>query len=256
MDWFLGEDSNVGADVRRAHADAFDLARKINCRCHSLIDSEVKIKNRDGQGLLIAGCFLRALQHYQSAILLLGRGMVAAAKVAIRAELETVFVIGSAAADYANFRAIVNDNIRERFELLKTARKYDYPILHPAREAADRLHDELEQKAKEVGATAKLTVSQLSKQAGLHQLYVSVYPLLSRAAHTLVGDIDSYLVVDAEGDVREMRYAPQLDEINGLLVTAVDFILLASDGVCRHFEVPRLDDMRSELKDFTEAAAI
>lgn len=255
-DGFLGALSDHEEAISRKYGSAFDLARRINQECQSLILDRVEVKNHDGQAMLVAGLFLRTLEHYQAAILLLEKGMVAAAKVAIRAELEATFALRAAAADFVNYKAIVNDNLRERLELIEKARKYDYPILHSLRGAiSDELYADLKQRAESAGIKKKLTVKDLSEQAGLHNLYVSVYTLLSRAAHSLVGDIDAYFIVDTDGEIREMDCAPGLDDVENLLLTAADVALLASDAVCSQFGVGELTAIRTELAQHIGVAA-
>ncbi|MBA3447756.1 MAG: hypothetical protein H0T56_09135 [Pseudaminobacter sp.] len=248
LDGFLTENLPFEAEIALTNGETFSLARRINQECHSLIFSNAEVRNRDGQSMLVATLFLRALQHFQAGILLLGKGLVASGKVAIRAELEAVFAVRAIAADEANFRAFVNDDLRERLELIKKARKYDYPILQRLREAiSDKDFARLEDQVKRAGAAKKVTTAALSEQAELHHLYVSAYSILSRAAHSGVRELDAYLVSGLNGEVREIDYAPELDDVTDMLLTACDFILLGSDAVCHQFEITSFADMRREL---------
>lgn len=249
LDGFLSESAHLETKILDINGKAFSLARRINRECHSLIFNKVEVHNGDGQAMLVAALFLRALQHYQAGILLLAKGLVASGKVAIRAELEAVFAVRAVAADEAHFRAFVNDDLRERLDLIKKARKHhDYAILQRLREAvSDEDFAKLSDQVKRAGASKKVTTKCLSEQAGLHDLYVSAYAILSRAAHSGVRELDAYLLVGTHGEVQEIDYATGLDEVADNLMTASDFVLLGADAVCRQFEITSFDATRGEL---------
>ena len=247
LDGFLMENLPYEAEISRTNAEALNLARRINRECHSLI-FKADVRNRDGQSILVAALFLRVLQHFQAGILLLSKGLIASGKVAIRAELEAVFAVRAIAADENNSRAFVNDDLRERLELIKKARRYDYPILQRLKEeVSDEDFAQLSDRVKIAGATKKVTTADLSEQAELHYLYVSAYRILSRAAHSGVREIDAYLISDPGGEVREIDYAPELRDVTDMLLTACDFILLGSEAVCLRFNISTFADIRREF---------
>ena len=80
LDGFLSErPSAMEADIARAHGGLFSLARQINRDCHELVWG-AKIHSQDNQEILVAALFLRALEHYQRTILLLGIGLVSSSE--------------------------------------------------------------------------------------------------------------------------------------------------------------------------------
>lgn len=251
LDGFLMENLPYEAEISRTNGEALNLARRINRECHSLIVNNTDIRNRDGQSMLVAALFLRVLQHFQAGILLLSKGLIASGKVAIRAELEAVFAVRAVAANETNMRAFVNDDLHERLQLIKKAREHhDYPILQRLREAiSDADFVQLKERVRLANATKKVTTAELSKQAELHYLYVSAYRILSRAAHSGVRELEAYLITRPDGEVGEIDYAPELDEVRDMLLTACDFILLGSDAVCRQFEISTFADTRRDLSE-------
>lgn len=66
LDGFLSENHAYEAEISRSNHDAFDLARRINRECHSLIFNKVEVHNRDGQSMVVVALFLRALQALPS----------------------------------------------------------------------------------------------------------------------------------------------------------------------------------------------
>jgi hypothetical protein len=226
----------VEVGIAQDYRDTFALARRVNRECHRLIFG-ADVRNRDGQAMSMAGLFLRSLQHYQAVVLVLEKGLVASGKVSLRAELEAVFALRMVAASEENFRAYVYDDLTRRRRLMVDAKKHPYPILATLREAiSDEDIEEIKQRIRTVGAK-QLSTADMSEKAGLHDLYVSVYSLLSRAAHSGVAELNAYLIQGVDGEVRELDYAPSLDEIPSLLLTAADFILLGADAVASRFEI-------------------
>jgi hypothetical protein len=248
LDGFLTDNLAIESALLSANDAVFDLARQMNRECHSLIFNRVEVPGNDGQAILVVTLFLRALQHFQASILLLRKGLVAAGKVIIRAELEAIFALRAVASDEVNFRAFVSADMRERLNLIKKSRQYEYPILKMLREAiSDDEISQLEAEVQQAGVAKKLTVRELSEQAKLHELYVSVYPILSRAAHSGVRELEAYLITDSDGEVSEIEYSPDLDDVVDLLLTACDFILLGADTICRQFEIENLANVSCDL---------
>lgn len=134
---------------------------------------------------------------------------------------------------------------------MRDARKYEYPIFAKVREAVtDQMISELEDNVRTVGAK-QLFTSDLSKMAGLHDLYLSVYSFLSSAVHSGVRELDSYMTTGEDGEIKQIEYLTSLDDIGDLLLTAADFILLGSDAVARQFEI----DFNTERRDLGSAIA-
>jgi hypothetical protein len=76
-DGFLTERRGLlQSGIRDAYKQLFARAYQINRDCHGLLFA-ANIHNRDGREVLVATLFIRALEHYQASILLLGTGLVA-----------------------------------------------------------------------------------------------------------------------------------------------------------------------------------
>jgi hypothetical protein len=107
-----------------------------------------------------------------------------------------------------------------------------------------------------VSGAKKLTTEELSKLAGMHEWYTTDYALLSKATHTNVRDLEVYLSLDDAGELQHLRYAPSIEEIPNLILTAAHVILIAADAVAGVFKIDFQDKMRAHLayiKDNIEA---
>jgi hypothetical protein len=237
--------------ISSAHDRLLKRARQINRDCHELIFA-APIHNRDPKEMLCATLFARVLEHYQATLLLLGTGLIAPAKVALRATIESVFATRAVAIDKEAWRAFINDDLFQRRKLIRRAQQHDHINLEGLREAlTQEVIDHLEQQIEASGATP-LKTEDLSKRAGMHEWYTTHYALLSKASHTNVRQLEAYLSLDESSEIRGVTYAPSMEEIPHLVLTAAHCILLAAEAVAGVFEIDFQAKMRDHLA-FIEA---
>lgn len=236
-DGFLTNRSNeLEAGIHASHSDLFKGAEWINRDCHELLFS-ADICNRDVRAIITTTLFMRALEHYQATIILLGRGVIAAAGLTLRALVEATFRICALARNDDALEAFITEDLVHRKRLINKARNYPHPNLEETRRAiTDELVNKLEQEIKSTGAVA-LSTEEWSKRAGMHELYTTHYPLLSKVAHTQARDLEAYLKLGTEGEIQELVYAPSMNEIPLLILTAASFLLNASLAFDKTFDI-------------------
>jgi uncharacterized protein DUF5677 len=237
-DGFLTNRSGeIEAAVHAAYPAPFPRALEINRDCHELLYA-ADIRNRDGLAIVTATLFMRALEHYQATVLLLGRGMVAPAQVALRALLETVFRSRAIVIEPTAFRTFIAEDLPQRKRLVKNALKNPrHPNLEETASAVTpELIEEIEKDIEATGAKS-VTTAEWSKLAGMEDWYSTHYAMLSKAAHTAVRELDSYLRLDAAGEIQALETAPSLEEIPDLLLTAAHLILIAASAFDKVFGV-------------------
>ncbi len=222
--------------IRKGREALFRRAREINRDCHKLAFT-AEPHDQDGREVLVLLAFIRALEHYQAAILMLGTALVAPAKVAIRAALEAVFTARALVVDEAALRAFITDDLIQRRKLIRKAKQHDHANLEKLRAVStDELVRQLEEQIQEAGAKP-LPTERLAELADMHGWYTTVYAMLSKAAHTHVRDLETYLRVDKNGKIRSLEYAPSLEEIPMLLLTAAHCLVLGGEAVSRIFGI-------------------
>jgi hypothetical protein len=232
-DGFLTDRSDeLEASIDEVFGSLLAPARQINRDCHELIFS-ADVRKPDKQGQLVATLFLRALEHYQATLILLAKGLVAPAKSALRTLMETVFIVRAVSVDEDTMRAFIIADLAHRKKYANKAKELD-PEKY--REIAGSHIEQLEQKIKITGARA-IRVEELSKAAGMHELYRSAYSLLSAAVHSQVGELDKYLKLDGSDEVRELIYGPSMEETPLLTLTAAQWILMAASAVEKTFGI-------------------
>jgi hypothetical protein len=135
-DGFLTErHSLLEANIRTASESLFARAHQINRDCHQLLFSAAP-HDHDGRELLVVVAYIRALEHYQAAVVLLDRGLIAPAKVGIRATLEAVFTARAIARHDEALKAFITDDLLQRRKLIYKVQQYPHPHFEELRRAA------------------------------------------------------------------------------------------------------------------------
>lgn len=228
--------SQLEEEIEAAHHHLFARARLINHDCHDLLFS-ADIRNRDIRAIIVSTLFMRLLEQYQAVFVLLNRGVIAAARAALRALVETTFKMRAVATDGTALQAFIAEDLVARRKLINKARKNDYPNLEETRKAiSDELVRELEQEILATGAKA-LTTEDWSRRAGMHDWYITNYALLSKAVHTQVRDLEAYLRIGESGEIEEFHYAPGMDDIPLLILTAAHCLLIGASAFDGTFEL-------------------
>jgi hypothetical protein len=168
------------ASIRNTSARLFAQVEQVNRDCHRLLFS-VSPHNENGREVLVTVTFIRALEHYQAAVLLLEGGLIAPAKVAVRATLEAVFTARAIAATDEALKAFITADLLQRRKLIRKAQQYDHTNLAELRSVdAKKLVGELEAQIQAFEAKP-LSTERLAQLAGMHDWYTTAYAMLSMA---------------------------------------------------------------------------
>lgn len=252
-DGFLTDRSDdLERGIRIKYLNVFEFSKKLNRECHELLFG-ARVHQSDGRAILAATLFMRALEHYQATVVLLGRGAVAAARVALRALVESTFRLRAVATREDAWRTFMLEDDARRLKIMNKAMANDYPNLEALRAAVtDQTLNDLKEKNKATGARS-LTTEEWSRQAEMHDWYITNYALLSKAVHTEVRDLESYLVIDEHDDVKEFLYAPSIDEIPFLTLTAAHLLLICATAYDNVFQVG-FGPKAADLGEFVDSA--
>lgn len=236
-DGFLTDRSNqLEADIYESYENLFAGARQINHDCHDLLFS-ADIHNHDHHAVIVATLFIRALEHYQATIILLGRGVIAAARVTLRALVETTFKIRAIATNPDALDVFINEDLVHRLKLINKARNNAHPNLEETRTAiTDGDVKELKQEIQRRGAKS-LKTEEWSELSGMHDWYTTNYALLSKAVHTQVRELEAYLKLGESGEIQKLHYAPSMNEIPLLILTAAHCLLIGASAFDKTFEM-------------------
>lgn len=244
-----GKDSPLRSSISEGYHAPLVLARKINRQIHEMLFKS-DVRHQDGEAIIIATLLLRSLEHYQSSIILLENGVVSSARVVVRALMETTFRLGATVREEGFYKKFILEDLLYRKEVANKIKNNKHGFLRGSQgvitdEALERLGREIE-----LHKPKKFRIEELSQLAGMHDWYIGVYGLLSKAVHTQIRDLEEYLTVNDNNEVKELKYAPQLQEIPLLILTSSELILYAAYFFEERFQtgaVSRLDDIKKHL---------
>jgi hypothetical protein len=213
---FLSPDITAWIDKHRAENRAwFALATNLN----SIAQRELLLLEpaaEDNEAIVAAQLFVRGLSSFQAAILLAERGMVLDARTITRSCFETVFLFGALhkdrgflekfeQADVHNKKTFANAQLAGRVKLLP--------------EAAETLTQFLEDLGQSGEKGRPLNLKEVADAAGLRNEYDVYYRGLSNdAAHPSLIALKRYCEVDANNELKGLRWGPDVKDVEETLV--------------------------------------
>lgn len=91
-----------------------------------------------------------------------------------------------------------------------------------------------------------LTTADIAKAAGLHDWYLGMYAMFSASVHTTVRDLTEHLLVDGNGEVAALFNGPDLKSCAGLLICAIEQLLMASTAAAAYFGFDHMEYWEQE----------
>ncbi|MBZ9939472.1 DUF5677 domain-containing protein [Mesorhizobium sp. BR1-1-16] len=223
------------APISENYKEMLELARRINRDFHDML-FQSDVRNRDREAIILATLFMRALEHYQAAIIIAENGIASSARVTVRALMEVTFRLRAIATEPEMYQKFIAEDILYRRDFINNILNNDYSMLKKAKEnVTNEILDRIDAEIKE-SKPRKYKIKELSQLAGMHDWYVGVYSLLSKAVHTPVRELEDYLEIREDGEIGELKYAPQLSEIPRLILTAAELISYAAAGFEQRFQ--------------------
>ncbi len=230
---FLGRELDQWIQmIREVHAAVFSLADEVNRYCQSAM-YQLSPHNKLKQEVLVSTLFIRVLCNYQASILLAERGMIPQSKVLARVTIEALFKLCAISKSEKYTDEFILDDYRSRLNYLNKFRELHGGALPPDvdKEEVESLEQELRDEISNGEVKNKTTV-QWSKDADMHDWYLSVYPVLSESVHTKVKGLEEYLVLNAQQEITELRCGPEDHGIESILITLIQSMLIAVN--CTH----------------------
>jgi len=231
----VDENGFLGAEIlhwikkhRNENQAWFDLCLKLNRLCHTILPT-FQIDNNNGQEVICATLFIRALGFYQAAIILAERGLINEAKVILRSLFDVTFAHCAVAKSEDVMREYVNDDIHRRIHTFKKIKNnpitFKRILTDDVKKEIDSLLAELHE-AKAKLKPKEITSRYLADKAGLLDFYDTAYIYFSSTVHSGVRDLEQYLSLDEKGNIKELMWGPSVTGLDSLLLTAFESMWL------------------------------
>jgi len=195
----------------------FEEAKALNRHCHEFIDG-LRVDLGNEKQIVTSVLFARLLELYQGAFVIAERGLTTPLRILFRTFLEAFFHHAAIHIDATYLNEYLNQFYVQRKKLINRLRKSTSPRLDDLRQGIDEaLVSEIERTINEKGAR-RVSVEEVARRAHLHDVYVTVYEILSRAIHTSASDLESHIrFCEKTGKIQGSRYGPSSEETRRVL---------------------------------------
>ena len=226
---------------QRRNSEWFDLAISLNRQAQKIWRSLPQPEYEDRWKFTVRLLYLRGIQSFQSAIILLRSGLVVDAGTLIRAALEDFFCIAASKDDDQLVEKLIGSDKVTRKKILGRLAKLPAGLGFTPERAAH-----LKAMADQIPDDGKLlNFAQIAESADLKPEYDVYYLSLSHeAAHPTIQSLEKITRTDARGEIIGFADTPDAQDIPREIATAcvVGFYL-----VVKVKEVFALNEMESEI---------
>ena len=236
----------------------FSLANQVNS--HSLSSMfQLDAHNQVIHELMLASLYLRTLHNYQGAILMAERGMVTQARVLARAMLDSIFPLVAISKDHEFAKVYAENHLLQQVKYYEKAKKLENARIPEIDDPKNlEKEEELRKQIKDLGVK-HITTEELARRADLYEWYLTAYALLSGTVHSRAGDLEEYLVLTEEQEIKELDWGPRTKGMKTLMMTAIESMLIAVEHIaCISPKHPTKEnnDFRSKLEDLVQDEVI
>ncbi len=243
---FLSEEiESVVEHARDGNKELFDRLYRVNDHALS-IQHRVVVAPEDMQGLVIATFFSRTINSIQASVILIERGLSSQAKVVLRAAMESLFGLRACLDEEFCERLVAADAVKSRKHFRKAEQLVQKGVIPDVNGVlTEDLLAQIEVDIAETNAR-DITTAEIAKAAGLHDWYLGMYAMFSASVHATVRDLREYMRVDGKGEFAALANVPDLEACAGLLICAIEQMLMASTAAAAYFGFDQVEYWEQE----------
>jgi len=185
-----------------------------------------------GGPLFTALLFLRALEFYQAAYVLVSRGMENSGRVVVRSLAETVFNLCAIVHHPGTLQQLANAAELERLKTINRAQQSTLKSMKDWSNGPEMqmIQSELSEIVNEQ-KIRRLTVEEVSRRGGMHSWYDTVYSFLSKTSHSQISDLERHVQFDARDVVAGIINGPEFGFSTMLLGASVEAMAHALEAL-------------------------
>lgn len=204
-------------DHRKRHSALFSGSLRLNRECHRFLNARTVDLGSELQ-ITTSVLFARMLELYQAILVVITWGMAAPARILFRAFLEAFFHFSAIHRDSEYLNEYLNQFHLQRKKMVNKIRNSTSPLLEGMRQPiTEELLAEIKQILEEEGVQ-KISIADVANKAGLHEIYLTAYTILSRTVHTSASDLESHIDYnDEQGTIKGFKYGPSDEETTRVL---------------------------------------
>ncbi len=256
---FLSKDvEKYKENHRKKNKRIFQLCETLNRFSHSIM-WKIKVTNEYLPGILSACAYVRVMSNFQSIIILAEYGLINEAKIILRSLVEGMFLMVAITKEKEYSRKIVEQDILEREKTCKAIRRNIIAGIHKLEEPTlDEIEKQIEDLKIEIKEKCikKINKRDLSIAAGLESYYDTIYHLLSGTVHINPRDLEQYLDLTEERKIREIKWGPEIEEIEDILFSTVEIMVSVLESISNMFEIKLEEEWPSIYAEYKAFGAM
>lgn len=207
-------------------------------------------KDNNLQQILVASVLIRVLNGFQSVIILSRYGLIFDAKVVLRGQLESLFILKLLVVDKSFVKEYIDSDLNRRLLWMNVARGSKAPHFDRLRKhATDQVIADLKKEIATKNAK-ELNIEQIARRAGLGVEYDTDYRLLCEETHTLPRSLQNLTVLD-RGVPAELDPNPSNRELSYVLFASIRATHLALEAVTNFFGVDKSRELKQSAAALT-----
>ena len=233
MDFFELDKNKVIPQIQGTYPDLWELAIDTNNYLVSF-QSSVNANSNKLHEVIGVTLFIRCLTSYQALLMLASKGMLPQSQLMLRGLVEALFILVAISKDNEFAKTYVGHEEHQRKGVLNKLKRYkefaneEDPDIKKATAIVEDIKVNIEE-----NNIRKLSTEEISKVAGLHSWYDTVYAITSTAVHVSARTLESHLIADDDtGEIISFLNEPDIEGIGMPLGTGMNSMHIATDAIC------------------------
>jgi len=240
---FLGEEiEKYRQELLAKFEGRFAYYKKLN-RFLNELKFKLTPPNDDVQRIAVVTLFVKALETFQATYVLASYGLTSDAEILNRALFETVATILYISKSEDNLKRYLAQDLYNKLKLIRIVREnpnqYSSQKIDP--DKLTEAETTYRMQIKEIGNPRKIRIEAMIRETEIAHLYDPFYRSASGSVHSTPYSLEKY-ILDQKGKTTVM-WGPRDDEIDTVLSTAVEFMLIACKCLSGLFGNPKEEEI-------------
>lgn len=253
-DGFLSDEAEQGRQsVLNGYGGAFSGARQLNQKAMALLSD---LHWNDEANVIIAALFVRIVETYQAAILLLERSMVTQARMLLRTLLDALFSMAAICRHPELVNSYVAQHYASVLKALEAAQRWKQKTLRGGRLDPPKIAKLIAlNKAKLKATPAKtLKVWQWAEKADLSDFYNAFYVENSSAVHSDCWALNNHVENTPDQSV-QVHFGPSDAGLYHALRSCATALLTAMEAVGQAYSISAAGDVAKDRESWEQLDA-
>lgn len=248
---FLGDEVHTWIEKHRTdNREWLEVSKELNTICLEALWG-LTLNAEDERGIACATLLMKALDFYQSAIIILERGIVSGARVTMRSLSEAMYAICAITKNEDIFKDMVFDDINKQIKLCNLI--IESPESYGVNEITEiqSKKADCEKMRMRLGVKFKnIPIERIARIAETPAHYNLIYRGLSETTHADLRDLELYFKLDENRKIEKLLWGPSVKGLDRQLAVNFETMLIASRCFFNLFSLDgsKLDELRARFE--------